>query len=124
MMISLRQLLGKTGEQTAAQFLKKNGCKILEKNFRNRIGEIDIIAAEGDVILFVEVKTREKGGRVTPKEAVTPTKQKTLSKVAESWLKTKNRQGSKARFDVIAIVSDQKITQIEWVKNAFDSRCF
>ncbi len=123
-MISLRQWLGKKGEDTAAEFLKKNGCTILERNFRNRIGEIDLIVSEGDVIVFVEVKTREKGGAVSPREAVTSAKQKTLSRVAESWIKSKKKQGTRARFDVIAILSDRNTSQVEWVKNAFDTRCF
>ncbi len=122
-MFDFRRLLGKTGEQVAARFLKKNGCKILEKNFRNTFGEIDIIASDRDVIVFVEVKTRQEGG-ISPKEAVTSGKQKTIAKVAESWLKSKNRYGSKARFDVIGIVSNSKIKRIEWVKNAFNTRSF
>ncbi|MFA6009891.1 MAG: YraN family protein [Desulfobacteraceae bacterium] len=122
-MFDFRRLLGKTGEQVAARFLKKNGCKIIEKNFRNTFGEIDIIASDRDVIVFVEVKTRQEGG-ISPKEAVTLGKQKTIAKVAESWLKSKNRYGSKARFDVIGIVSNSKIKRIEWVKNAFNTRSF
>lgn len=123
-MFDFRRFLGRTGEQAAARFLKKNGCKILETNFRNLFGEIDIIATDRDVIVFVEVKTRQEGGVISPKEAVTLKKQKTIAKVAESWLKSKKRYGAKARFDVIAIVSDNKTKRIEWVKNAFDTRSF
>lgn len=108
----------------AVRFLKKNGCKILDKNYRNALGEIDIIAKDGEAVVFVEVKTRQGGGYVSPKEAVTMAKQKTISKVAESWFKTKKISGMKARFDVIAIVTDRKIKRIEWVKNAFDTRSF
>lgn len=122
-MFDFRRLLGRTGEQAAARFLKKNGCKILEKNFRNTFGEVDIIASDRDVIVFVEVKTRQEGG-ISPKEAVTSKKQKTIAKVAESWLKSKNMFGAKARFDVIGIVSVNKAKRIEWVKNAFNTRSF
>lgn len=123
-MINARQQFGKKGEETAAGYLEKNGCTILEKNYRTRLGEIDLIAVEGNVILFVEVKTREKGGTYSPKEAVTPAKMRTLSRVAEFWLKSHKKLETKARFDVIAILSDGTTSRIEWVKNAFDTRSY
>lgn len=83
------------------------------------MGEIDIIVRDGDIIVFVEVKTREAGGTVTPKEAVTSIKQKTIVKVAQSWLKERKMMGVRARFDVIAIVTGVSGKRIEWIKNAF-----
>jgi putative endonuclease len=112
--------LGKTGEEKAVRFLKKKGCTIIETNYRNKIGEIDIIGLDRGVLIFVEVKTRKDNASVSPKEAVTPQKQKKIAQVAQTWLKIKNKHNTKARFDVIAILSDQGRTDIEWVKNAFE----
>ncbi len=118
-MFDVRKILGMAGEREAVRFLKKNGCRIIETNYRNRLGEIDVIALDGDVIVFAEVKTREKGGPVSPKEAVTLRKQRKMVKVAESWLKEMKKTGSRARFDVIAILSENNDKRIEWVKHAF-----
>ena len=123
-MLNIRQLLGIKGEASAVRFLKKNGCAIIETNYRTRLGEIDIVASDGDIIVFVEVKTRKKEGMISPKEAVTPSKQRTISKLAQTWLKSKGKYGMKARFDVIAIISDRESERIEWVKNAFESPTF
>ena len=119
-MFNFRMFLGKTGEEKAVRFLKKKGCTIIETNYRNKIGEIDIIGLDKGVLIFVEVKTRKDNDSVSPKEAVTPQKQKKIAQVAQTWLKIKNKHNSKARFDVIAILSGQGRTDIEWVKNAFE----
>lgn len=119
-MLNFRQLLGQTGESLAVRYLKKNGYKIIETNYRNKLGEIDIIASDNDVIVFVEVKTRRNNYYVHPKEAVTKKKQLTISRVAQAWLKSKNKIDLKARFDVVAILSDQKTDEIELIKNAFN----
>ena len=119
-MFNFRMFLGKAGEKKAVRFLKKKGCTIIETNYRNKIGEIDIIGLDKGVLIFVEVKTRKDNDSVSPKEAVTPQKQKKIAQVAQTWLKIKNKHNSKARFDVIAILSGQGRTDIEWVKNAFE----
>lgn len=118
-MLNLRHLLGKTGEDLAVRYLKKNGYTILETNYRNRMGEIDIIAKEQDTIVFVEVKTRKNNRFAHPKEAVTPRKQKTISRVAQAWLKQRKKKDARARFDVVAVLSDQNKHEIELIKHAF-----
>ncbi|MBU1169819.1 MAG: YraN family protein [Proteobacteria bacterium] len=121
-MLNIRQLFGKSGESLALSYLKKKGYRILETNYRNKMGEIDIIALDKDVIVFVEVKTRQSTFFSHPKEAVTVTKQVTMSRVAQAWLKSRNKNDSKARFDVVAILSDNNTHEIELIKNAFDLR--
>lgn len=108
------------GETLAVWYLEKNGYKILEQNYRNRMGEIDIIAREKKTLVFVEVKSRRSIRYGSPKWAVTPKKQRKISMVALYYLKTTKQIDVKARFDVVAITSNRDEPQIEIVKNAFD----
>ena len=114
------QKFGATGENLAVWYLKQNGYKIIEQNYRNRIGEIDIIAREKKTIVFVEVKSRRSIRYGSPKWAVTPKKQRKISMVALYYLKTTQQLDAKARFDVVAITSNRDEPQIEIVKNAFE----
>ena len=115
-----QQKFGEKGESLAAWYLKKNGYKIIEQNYRTQLGEIDIIAKEKKTIVFVEVKARKSTRFGNPKWAVTPKKQRKISMVALYYLKTTNQINTKARFDVVAITSNQDQPQIEIVKNAFE----
>lgn len=119
-MLNLRQILGKSGEATAVRYLKKNRYKILEVNYRNRLGEIDVIAEDNGTIAFIEVKTRTGEAFGSPKGAVTKKKQRNISMVALSWLKSKKKTGVKARFDVVSIISNKKLLTVELIKNAFE----
>ena len=114
------QKFGANSEILAAWYLKKNGYKIIEQNYRNHLGEIDIIASDKKTIVFVEVKSKKSVRYGNPKWAVTPKKQRKISMVALYYLKTTNQSGAKARFDVVAITSNQDEPQIEIVKNAFE----
>ena len=114
------QKFGEKSENLAAWYLKQNGYKIIEQNYRNRMGEIDIIAKEKKTIVFVEVKSRRSIRYGNPKLAVTPKKQRKISMVALYYLKTTKQIDVKARFDVVAITSNRDEPQIEIVKNAFD----
>ena len=115
-----RQKFGEKGESLATWFLKKNGYKIVEQNYRNQLGEIDIIAKDKKTLVFVEVKSRRSTRFGNPKWAVTPKKQRKISTVALYYLKTTNQMDAKARFDVVAITSNRDQPQIEIVKNAFE----
>ncbi len=119
-MLNSRQKFGEKGESLAVWYLKKNGYKILEQNYRTKLGEIDIIAREKKTLVFVEVKTRRSLRYGSPKWAVTPKKQRTISMVALSYLKATHQTDARARFDVVAIISNQDEPQVEIVKNAFD----
>jgi putative endonuclease len=114
--------LGKKGEEVAFRFLKKNGYRIIERNYVCKMGEMDIIAKEKDTLVFVEVKTRTSITFGPPQLAVNPTKQMQLSKVALYFLKEKRLEDVKARFDVVAILLRPKGEEIELIKDAFDLR--
>ena len=119
MMIDKKEL-GKKGEEVAARFLKKNGYRIIETNYRCKMGEMDIIGREKDTLVFVEVKTRTSTTFGPPQLAVNSSKQRQLSKVALNFLKEKKLEDVKARFDVVAILLGPKGEEIELIKDAFD----
>jgi len=112
---------GKAGEKAAEEFLIKKGYRILERNYRNRLGEVDIIAKDGGTVCFVEVKTRSGSRQGSGFEAISLRKQHKISQVALSYLKCKRLLDCLARFDVVAIEKHpQSDLKIEILKNAFD----
>jgi putative endonuclease len=111
---------GKEGEKIAADFLKKSGYRIIDKNFRCPLGEIDIVAREKGAIVFVEVKTRKSSELGYPEEAVGVRKQKKMSQLAMWYLQKKKIIDISARFDVIAITMLSSGNEIKLFKNAFD----
>ena len=119
-MLNQKQKIGEKGETIAERYLKKKGYKILERNYRTKLGEIDIIAKDKKTIVFVEVKTRRSWQFGNPKGAVTPAKQRKISMVALQYLKTIDRRNTRARFDVVAITATRDTPQIEIIKNAFE----
>jgi len=114
--------LGSYGESLALEYLKGQGYRILEKNFRNKLGEIDLIAQDGKTVCFIEVKTRKSLDQGQPYEAVTAWKIRKLSQMAMSYLKYKYRSVDiSSRFDVISIVQkESKVPSVQHIKNAFD----
>lgn len=104
----------------ALRFLKKNGYRILQRNYVCKMGEVDIIAKEKDTFVFIEVKTRRSTTFGPPQLAVDQKKQGQLSKAALHFLKEKNLEEAKARFDVVAILLGSKGEEIELIRNAFD----
>lgn len=113
--------LGEVGESIAVTFLKGLKYTIIERNFRCKCGEIDIIARDGRTLVFVEVKTRRTNAFGVPQLAVTPFKQRQISKTALTWLAQKKLQDAGARFDVIAILQpDHAAPEIEHIRDAFD----
>lgn len=112
--------LGKSGEELAVSLLKENGYKIIERNFRTKIGEIDIVARDKDTISFVEVKLRNSDRFGLPQEALTTFKRRQISKVALTYLKQKNLLDKKARFDVVSIILSKEGSKIDLIKNAFE----
>jgi len=122
-MFNTARQFGKQSESLAVRYLEKNGYVILERNYRIREGEIDIIAKDGDTIVFIEVKARRSGKFGNPKWAVTPGKQKKISLTALHYLKATNRSNAKARFDVVTIRSEKNSSDMEIIKNAFEFAC-
>jgi putative endonuclease len=113
--------LGKLGESIATTFLKGAGFSIVECNFRCVCGELDIVARDGRSIVFVEVKCRRNKVYGPPQLAVTPFKQRQISKAALVWLSKRRLYDAEARFDVVAILlHDHDLPEIEHIRNAFD----
>lgn len=111
-----KRRVGTAKEELAAEFLKLNNLQIIEMNFRNRFGEIDIIARDESVLVFVEVKYRKTASKGSPEEAVSYYKAKTICKVADYYRVYKHINPSvQCRFDVVAIENEN----IRWYKNAF-----
>ena len=119
-MLNRQQNFGKKSELIATTHLKKHGYKILEQNYRTKLGEIDIIAKDQDTLVFVEVKARSSNRFGNPKWAVTPKKQRKVSMVALLYIKSTKQSNVKARFDVVAISSAKDNPSIEIIKNAFE----
>ena len=115
----LRKLLGREGEDRAAKFLAKRGYRILERNYRTRSGEIDLIALDRGVVVFVEVKTRTSDAFGAPELAVTPQKQQRMLKAALGYMKYKKLHQVPCRFDVVAI-SGAAGPEVELIQNAFE----
>lgn len=112
--------LGKAAEDDAERFLAEKGYKIIERNYRSRFGEIDIIARDGDVIVFVEVKARRNDKKGSSTSAVTPMKQRKICLTALFYLKAKKIYGQRARFDVVAVEGAGQNLRIRLIQNAFE----
>jgi len=113
--------LGARGEEIAVAYLKGQKFAIVERNFRCKGGELDIVARDGKAIVFIEVKARRTLSFGPPQLAVTPFKQRQISKAALTWLAKNRLQDAAARFDVIAILlRDHQVPEIDHIRNAFD----
>lgn len=112
--------VGESGEEVAVLFLKKSGYRVLARNYRTRLGEIDIVARDKETICFVEVKARRSERFGSPKEAVSRAKQLQIAKAALVFLKENKLLDRKARFDVVSVLRTGEIPKVELVKNAFE----
>ena len=115
-----RQSLGRRGEDLACAELEKRGYVIIDRRFRTRCGELDIVARDGDVVVFIEVKARSGSNFGTPFESVTWKKRQRLSQMAASYLFVRRLAGVACRFDVVAVVERQGMQTIELLRGAFD----
>jgi putative endonuclease len=117
----VKDVLGGRGENMAAKYLRNQGYKIIERNFRCAVGEIDIIARDGKTLVFVEVKTRAYDDP-TPEEQVNEPKRHQLTKAGKFFLTRYGSPQPPARFDVIAIVWPQgREPQIRHTPDAFEA---
>jgi len=98
-----KRRLGELGERYAQELLKKQGYKLIERNFRSPLGEIDLIAQDKDVLVFVEVKTRWSRKFGLPEESVTPRKVNKIKRIIEYYLLSHKYLAKKLRIDVVAI---------------------
>lgn len=113
--------LGQAGESAALFYLKKHGFQILEKNWRSRTAELDIIAKDRNTICFIEVKTRRSIKRGLPREAVTPAKQNKIIRAALLYLKKKRHTDVPVRFDVVEVLESHGQLSVNLIKNAFQA---
>jgi putative endonuclease len=111
---------GKAAEDAAAKFLKAKGYKILERNYKTKFGEIDIIARQKGVICFLEVKARRSLNLGVPQEAVSIHKQRQISRVAVYYLKSNNLLDRPARFDVLALLYVNSQPEVSLITDAFE----
>ncbi len=119
-----RHALGVTGERLAAEHLERRGYRILERNYRTRWGELDLIAFDGTTIAFCEVKSRRAGGAAgTPWEALSAGKRAQVRRIAARWLHERSRRPRAAtlRFDAIGITFDRdgRLLRLEHLEDAF-----
>lgn len=113
-------LLGKQGERVAELYLQRKGYKVVERNYRCSGGELDLIALDRRVVVFVEVKTRTGLGFGTPLEAVEFRKQRRMIRAAQFFLAEKKLQERDARFDVVGVSWPGREPVVEHIENAFE----
>ena len=114
-----RQSLGELGETLACEELRRRGYAILERRYRTRYGEIDIVARHGDVLVFVEVKARAGEAFGTGAEAVTRYKQRRVAQMAADFLVRRRLQDRPCRFDVVSIAVGESGSRIEVIPGAW-----
>lgn len=111
--------LGKQGEDLALAFLLKQGYRCIARNFRTRSGEIDIIAADGPTICFIEVKTRRQGSCGSGADSVIRYKQRHIAKVATQFLQSRHSLDAPCRFDVVSVDYRDQEPRVSVIQNAF-----
>ncbi len=112
--------LGELGERLALKRIRRLGYKCLARNYRCPLGEIDLIAKDGDCLVFIEIKTRKGRSTGYAKEAIDLKKMRQISKVALAYMKANNCVDVKSRFDVVAINIMGEREEIEVIPNAFE----
>jgi putative endonuclease len=118
-----RITLGKAGEDFACRELERRGYEILARRFRTRYGEIDIVAREGEALVFVEVKARRSTRFGEPSEAVHWRKQQTIARIAAEYVLRHGIGHGSCRFDVVSVVfGDGLRPRLEVLRGAFDAR--
>ncbi|MFN8543152.1 MAG: YraN family protein [Candidatus Binatia bacterium] len=113
--------LGRRGEAVAEAFLRASAFEIVARNYRCRMGEIDLVARDGPTLVFVEVRSRSGVGRGTPLESVDGRKQARVARVARHFLATHGWTERAARFDVVGVRFDADPPAVEHVRGAFDA---
>lgn len=119
-MTKATQAVGAYGERLAARYLIESGMAVLDRNWRCPDGEIDIIARDGDDLVFCEVKTRRGDAYGDPVDAVVPAKAARLRRLAAQWLRTSGVQPAQVRFDVVSVLPQTRgAARVEHLRGAF-----
>jgi putative endonuclease len=119
--MTTRAELGREGEVLAEAFLRARGCRTLARNFRCRAGEIDLVVLDGDVVVFVEVRSRRGDVAGTPFESVDGRKQAQVVRVARHFLAARGLGERDARFDVVGVRFDADPPAVEHLRGAFEA---
>jgi putative endonuclease len=114
-----RPALGRAGEDLAAAFYLRNGFRVLDRNFRCKAGEIDLVVRRGSLVVFCEVKTRSRTAHGVPSEAVDGRKQARLRRLAGHWLAERRPRACDIRFDVIAVEASSNNLRVTHLPDAF-----
>ena len=114
-----RHELGVTSEDQAAIFLKKKGYRILDRNVASKVGEVDIVAEDGETLVFVEVRSRTDPDQVHPAATVTKKKQRQIVRTAMAYCQHHKIRDTMIRFDVVAVLGPRG--EIELYQNAFEA---
>ena len=119
-----KQELARIGEDHAARYLRSRGYRIRERNFRTRSAEVDIIAEHDNVLVFVEVKARSSTHFAEPRESVTPSKQRRITRAAASYIAARERRERLTRFDVVEVLltPEGRVVKVEIIPDAFAAR--
>ena len=115
-----KQLTGLAGEEMAASLLLARGMRILNRNWRSRSLELDIVAEEGDTLVFVEVKARAAGGLQQPHEALGMAKRRALTRAATCYLAEYDLWHRSCRFDLVSIIMNGNNPVVEHIPHAFE----
>lgn len=117
-----RRVLGDRGERAAVAFLENRGLEIVDRNWKCSYGEADVIALDGETLVFCEVKTRKATTSGIPEEAVTPAKQRRYSRLARVYCSRTELEYTAVRFDVIAIYAfSETQALLRYIRGAFDA---
>jgi putative endonuclease len=111
--------LGEQGERLAATWLQRRGYRVVERNYRSRLGEIDLVCRHGGELVFVEVKTRASSEFADPVESVTAAKQRKLRRLAEEYVISRRLEDADVRFDVLGVTVESNPPAFDHIKGAF-----
>ncbi|MER7006333.1 YraN family protein [Dactylosporangium sp. NPDC000555] len=117
-MTNHNQLLGGFGERVACRYLVSQGLVLLDRNWRSRSGELDVVARDGADLVFVEVKTRRGTRYGRPAEAIVPAKVRRLRALALMWLAANHARGERLRFDVVSVLVGRSVA-VQHLRGAF-----
>lgn len=118
-----RKALGARGEDAAARYLRRNGCRVVAHGYRDRLGELDLVCVKDRRLVFVEVKTRKSDVTGAPVEAVDVRKQRRVTAAAERFIRRHDLQGVPVQFDVVSVVwpESERTPRIMHYPNAYEA---
>lgn len=116
-----RQQIGQLGERHAARYLRARGLRILEGNFRTKLGELDIVARDRDTLVFVEVRTRTSETTMTPLESVNAEKQTRIARTGRQYRRLRHIPDCPIRYDVVEVIATPfgQVTDVRHIEGAF-----